>query len=748
MKQLLLAHGTTSEVQKWLQGNTILIAQPQATIDQVMPCITNFLDSISVVFCVSKEDVKNCKALEVSRAEYLQCLHYRKQVCEAFADVVIDEHCSDLPMQGVPEALVQSAVSLPEAQKMASTMSSPWSAGMFAHKHTDDDAGDVKEDSSASESDMTASENAPAPSQQMIGIDYGQDPRPAQLFEAMQSKLQLLQKEIAKLVKKLSSNTDESDAPPVEDVAAEERVRRLIVDLQDVSKRLLRNKPAALESEISHTALAVPGGKALSCFDPHTWSCCFIEFFYGDAVPNLPDRPNKNLTFQKLFSALISREELEYSLATDDPTNPYVANALSRFDSPDFVAVFGDTLRRMKTMQMVTAAFERPGFEKDLHTICKVSAADFVAATTTQEPSIQGLIHGANAPQSVKTALRHLLFTTATVPLTDGYKTRLRHMGYAQNIVFGPLSVFTTHNYSDTHSPLVHQISQRSCESTKGMTSEMLERLMVTQEPCMPTLQDMHKLVARSPRSTAKFFLLMEELTYRHLYGIDRIKIGHHVVQPVANSHDRDDGWASSSVPALAGFSVAAFEPLEAQGRGFEHGHRKISGRPGTLNHLWEKILTHVKKTVQWIFPIGNATGQTETVFSTGAATDQTETVFSTVAATDQTETAATDQTETVFSTGAATDQTETVFSTGAATDQTKSVLCTQAVGDHNAKLKAAVASLQYESALLPGKQLGITLCVQSHLQKNKESKQGLTAKWKRMGKLFVRTWLWCRKRN
>ena len=54
--------------------------------------------------------------------------------------------------------------------------------------------------------------------QDMIGIDYTQDPQPFQLFGALQAKLQLLQKEIRKLVRKLDG--DEDFVPPVEAAAA------------------------------------------------------------------------------------------------------------------------------------------------------------------------------------------------------------------------------------------------------------------------------------------------------------------------------------------------------------------------------------------------------------------------------------------------------------------------------------------------------------------------------------------------
>lgn len=42
----------------------------------------------------------------------------------------------------------------------------------------------------------------------------------------------------------------------------------------------------------------------------------------------------------------------------------------------------------------------------------------------------------------------------------------------------------------------------------------------------MPTLRQMHELVAKDPRAQAKFFLLMSELHYRFLLGVQRLHIG------------------------------------------------------------------------------------------------------------------------------------------------------------------------------------------------------------------------------
>ena len=40
-------------------------------------------------------------------------------------------------------------------------------------------------------------------------------------------------------------------------------------------------------------------------------------FFYGDCAPSMPMRPNRNVSHEDIFRALLLREELEYHLQTD-----------------------------------------------------------------------------------------------------------------------------------------------------------------------------------------------------------------------------------------------------------------------------------------------------------------------------------------------------------------------------------------------------------------------------------------------
>ena len=89
----------------------------------------------------------------------------------------------------------------------------------------------------------------------------------------------------------------------------------------------------------------------------------------------------------------------------------------------------------------------------------------------------------------------------------------------------------------------------------------------------MPSLRSMHETVAADPRAQAKFFLLMSELHYRYIIGIERLHIGRATLaKPPRPVHDE---VASSLQPCVTPGTTDLQAPLEAQGRGFTHGHGK-----------------------------------------------------------------------------------------------------------------------------------------------------------------------------
>ena len=102
----------------------------------------------------------------------------------------------------------------------------------------------------------------------------------------------------------------------------------------------------------------------LSMFDATTYRKSFSEWWFGDGLPNDTQRSRK-ITFEQLFSFLLHREELEYHLQ-EDPA-PYRARNKSRFDMPEHVCVFGDTLRRLALFKGTRAAVKPKCFQKSVH---------------------------------------------------------------------------------------------------------------------------------------------------------------------------------------------------------------------------------------------------------------------------------------------------------------------------------------------------------------------------------------------
>ena len=61
----------------------------------------------------------------------------------------------------------------------------------------------------------------------------------------------------------------------------------------------------------------------MSTFHAATLPAAYVEFQFGDCTRFL-DRAKK-LACKEIFAALLWREELEYHLESDNPTEPYIA---------------------------------------------------------------------------------------------------------------------------------------------------------------------------------------------------------------------------------------------------------------------------------------------------------------------------------------------------------------------------------------------------------------------------------------
>ena len=363
------------------------------------------------------------------------------------------------------------------------------------------------------------------------------------------------------------------------------------------------------------TGLQVQTGAALSTFDAQCWPLCFTEFFYGDCAPNLK-RPAP-LTFKQVFSYLMLREELEYALEDDE--EPYRAKAMCRWDKPKFAMVFASVLRSLRLLQSAKMAFGgrkcETTFKRDLGIIANASAADFERARAVL-PAEGSVISAFTSPavrenNTVHTALKHLLMSTATVPLTEGHKMATRHFGFALSNHFGSLKLFYTANFADTYSPITVMLYDGEFCGVALEHARCLGRRSVNlfeNAPEMPTLRDMHRIVAAHPTIQARLFIHLERVLMTELLCIQGAFIGFVALDTMNDSglpgvHSYEDDYASNGEPGLANFATAVLDPLEAQGRGFSHGHKKTMGVPRTaeakLRQMFEQDDGALRESLQ-----------------------------------------------------------------------------------------------------------------------------------------------------
>ena len=128
------------------------------------------------------------------------------------------------------------------------------------------------------------------------------------------------------------------------------------------------------------------------------------------------------------------------------------------------------------------------------------------------------------------------------------------------------------HDGPGRHSHL-NTVGSASQPAAADLASPEADGFLASTEPRMPSLRSMHEIVAADPRAHAKFFLLMSELHYRFLIGVECLQIGRAVL--ARRVHSVQDDVASSLQPSIAPGTTDVQAPLEAQGRGFSHGHGK-----------------------------------------------------------------------------------------------------------------------------------------------------------------------------
>jgi hypothetical protein len=382
-RKLLLGKGHKENRQTGLAGNHILVSQPAADIGHILPPTSASLStSFVAIFGQSVDDLRKCQLLHVDRDAYETLVKERKKVNPIYANVKIDEAAiSAFPENGIPNVIKECACPLPECDRYNATREGPGTIRdpLDATKDKDDASDEAEPEEASDNAHDDGVSTTPDYVNQFetpLGLDPTATPSYMQHLGAFQAQLNLT-KDAFQAKQRVQARTSDDGTDSVSAAtalgAAQEDCHRVVVDLRRAAQELSTHdfEKTAERLEKVDAGLHIPSTKeALSMFDPSTWTKCFCEFWYGDALPN-SDRPRK-LTFEQLFLTLIDREELEYQLDSDE--TPYIAGSQSRFDTLEFVIVAGDTLRRLLMYRGTRVAFKRRGFQKDVATIAKATS--------------------------------------------------------------------------------------------------------------------------------------------------------------------------------------------------------------------------------------------------------------------------------------------------------------------------------------------------------------------------------------
>ena len=178
-------------------------------------------------------------------------------------------------------------------------------------------------------------------------------------------------------------------------------------------------------------------------------------------------------------------------------------------------------------------ALERKGFQKDVKLIANSSSEQCMAALQAsagqpgdvKNANLEALSNNEKIALELRTAFRQVLISTKDVPLTDGYKRSLRHESHNLNVTEGALVVFATFNFADTYSPLLFQLVRGGPGGSVEHIGDDIVCHLTDDAPNMPSLQQMHQLIAQSPRAQAKFGLLLDDIADIYFMGMDFLSL-------------------------------------------------------------------------------------------------------------------------------------------------------------------------------------------------------------------------------
>ena len=327
-------------------------------------------------------DIAKHRALEIDPEEYIRCTELRKKVCPVFTEVRLHEQQvrTQWPERAVPTAVLQGAQGMDTLHTFKPTLDGPatMKASTCNLPSSDRDVDVIHDDGDVATEHADASTlPLDLPADFLIGVGEDDAHDPVDLMVVFQKNLELVQ-ETGKRIHSLEQRREqaartEGAADAAATLAAEKtKHTAALVDLRRLANKMGSKyqeqmtdalQAAHMQGTQANTprTLHIRSGKPENMFEASAWPAAFVEFFYGDCAPNL-DRPQR-VGIRQLFHYLASREELEYSLETDrdDPLIPegcYRAPPQSRWNSPEFMAVFADVVRKLRILQTTKHMWE------------------------------------------------------------------------------------------------------------------------------------------------------------------------------------------------------------------------------------------------------------------------------------------------------------------------------------------------------------------------------------------------------
>ncbi len=308
-------------------------------------------------------------------------------------------------------------------------------------------------------------------------------------------------------------------------------------------------------------------------------------------------RPRK-IGMGTLFCCLMEREELEYRLPSDegDPNiagDAYRAPLGSRWDTPEFAAIFAATLRSMALLQSSRGFFKKPNvraaFFNGIKLISQLKASHVEAfhaeIAAHASGNLTALMAQARDKGHVKVfhALKHMQMITSNVPLTDGHKMALRQSGHAMNLHRGPMSGFFATSFAETWSPILALLADGPGEPL-GTRARGLRQ----DAPLMPVHREMHRISAQRPMLQAWHYLLHDAAMHSEILCVRNAHLGKYrydFCHDLAKLPVPEDDVASTGEPGIYNFVSELLKAMEAQGRGYARGHGKT--RRSSSRWVW-----------------------------------------------------------------------------------------------------------------------------------------------------------------